>query len=69
MRSPRRVLPPLAIAAADLGVGSVLYREVSILLGLLLLVCGLGILVTVVYEPLCRVGSVLRRHLSGEAAE
>lgn len=69
MRSARRVLPPLAIAAADLGIGGLLYREVSVLLGLLLLVCGLGILITLAYEPLCLISSVLRRHLSEETTE
>jgi hypothetical protein len=69
MGSSRRVLPPLAIAALDLGVGSLLYTHVSVLLGLLLLVCGLSVLIAVTYEPLVRVGTVLRRRFSGPAAE
>ena len=69
MGSSRRLLPPLAIAALDLGVGSLLYAHVSVLLGLLLLVCGLSVLVTVAYEPLVRVGSVLWRRFSEPTAE
>lgn len=69
MRSVRRALPPLVLATADLGVGSWLYQEVSALLGLLLLVCGLGVLIIVAYDPLSLVGSVLWRRLSGLTAE
>jgi hypothetical protein len=69
MGSSRRVLPPLVVAAADLGVGGLLYAHVSALLGLLLLVCGLGVLVTVASEPLSRVGSVLRRRSSEPTTE
>jgi hypothetical protein len=42
---------------------------VSVLLGLLLLVCGLSVLIAVTYEPLVRVGSVLWRRFSGPTAE
>jgi tetrahydromethanopterin S-methyltransferase subunit D len=69
MRTVRRAVPPLAIAAADLAVGSLLYLRVSVLLGLLLLVCGVGVLVTIAWEPLSRAGAVLLRRLSGETAE
>ena len=69
MGSSRRLLPPLAVAVLDLGVGSLLYAHVSVLLGLLLLVCGLSVLVAVAYEPLVRVGSVLWRRFSEPAAE
>lgn len=69
MRPARRPVPALLIAAADLGVGGLLYLHVSVLLGLLLLVCGAGVLVTVAWEPLSRVGSVLRRRLSEGTAE
>jgi hypothetical protein len=57
------------VAVADLGVGGVLYREVSAILGLLLLVCGLSVLVAVAYDPLKRGGSVLWRHVSELTAE
>lgn len=64
MRSVRRALHPLLIAIADLGVGGLLYQQVSALLGLLLLVCGLSVLITVTYEPLSFAGSLLRRRFS-----
>ena len=64
MRSVRRALPPLVLATADLGVGGWLYQEVSVLLGLLLLVCGLGVLIIAASEPLSLVGSVLWRRVS-----
>ena len=69
MKSIRRALPPFILAATNLGVGGWLYQEVSVLLGLLLLVCGLGVLITVTWEPLNRVGSVLWRRFSEETAE
>ncbi|MEF8842495.1 MAG: hypothetical protein V5A62_12860 [Haloarculaceae archaeon] len=69
MRSLRRALPPLVVAAADLGVGGLLYREVSAILGLLLLVCGLSVLIAVAYDPLKRGGSVLWRRVSELTAE
>ncbi|PSQ12716.1 hypothetical protein BRC93_01320 [Halobacteriales archaeon QS_5_70_15] len=69
MGSPRHALPPLLIAAADLGVGSLLYTHVSVLLGVLLLVCGLSVLVTVAYDPLSLVGSALWRRVSESSAE
>ena len=69
MGSSRRALPPLAIAAADLGVGSLLYAHVSVLLGLLLLVCGLSVLITVSNEPVRTAVSVLRRRRSEPRTE
>lgn len=69
MGSPRRALPPILLAAADIGVGGFLYSHVSALLGLLLLVCGLSVLITVAYGPLVLAGSVLYRHLSASTAE
>lgn len=69
MESARRALPPLAIVIADLGIGAFLYQRVSVLLGLLLLVCGLSVLITIAYEPLIRFGSVLWRRVSKETAE
>lgn len=69
MKEPaRRILPPLVVAAADIGVGSLLYHQVSAPLGLLLLVCGLGVLVTLASGSLNLVGSALWRRLSEEAA-
>lgn len=64
MNSLRSSIPPLVLAATNLGVGSWLYQEVSVLLGLLLLVCELRVLTTVAWDPLNRVGSVLWRRFS-----
>lgn len=61
--SVRGALSPLLLAAADLYFGSLLYLHVSALLGLLLLVCGLSVLLTVAWDPLNLVVSTLRRHL------
>ena len=69
MGSTRRVFPPLVIAAADIAVGGLLYQQVSVLLGLLLLVCGLSVLITAASEPLSHVGSALWRYVSGRTAE
>lgn len=69
MGSTRRVFPPLVIAAADLAVGGLLYQQVSVLLGLLLLVCGLSVLITAASEPLSRVGSALWRYVTGRTTE
>lgn len=65
MGSVRRALRPILIAIVDLGVGGLLYQQVSVLLGLLLVVCGLSVLVTVAYEPMSFAGSLLRRRFSG----
>lgn len=65
MESVRRALHPLLIAIADIGVGGLLYQQVSALLGLLLVVCGLSVLVTLAYEPMNLAGTFLRRRLSG----
>jgi hypothetical protein len=69
MGSARSSVPAFVLVAADLAVGGLLYYRVSVLLGLLLLVCGLSVLVTVAYEPLSLVGSVLRRRLTDGAGE
>lgn len=69
MGSTRRAFSPLLIAAADFVVGGLLYQRVSVLLGLLLLVCGVSVLVTAASEPLSHVGSALWRYLSGRTAE
>lgn len=69
MTSLHRALSPFVVAVADLGVGGVLYQEVSPLLGGLLLVVGLLVLCTVGYESLCHGGSALRRRLSEPTTE
>ncbi|MFC6938794.1 hypothetical protein ACFQE8_02315 [Salinirubellus sp. GCM10025818] len=67
--SARRTVPPLLVAAADIGVGGLLYQQVSILLGVLLLACGVSVLITVAYEPLCLLGSALWRRFEGETTK
>lgn len=68
MGPARNAVPPLVVAASDLGVGSLLYHQGSHLLGILLLVCGLSVLITAAWDPLNLVGSVLwRRFLEGSA--
>jgi hypothetical protein len=57
------------VATADVCVGSLLYQQVSVLLGLLLLICGFSVLVVVASEPLSRVVSKLHRYRSGERVE
>ena len=69
MASLHRALSPLVVAAADLGVGGLLYQEVSVTLGGVLLAAGLLVLCTVAYESLSHGGSVLRRRFSEPAAE
>lgn len=69
MGPTRRAFSPLLIAAADLAVGGLLYQQASVLLGLLLIVCGLSVLITAASEPLSLVGSVLWRYLSDRTAE
>lgn len=69
MRSLRRVFRPFFLVATNFSVGSWLYQEVSVLLGLLLLVCGLAVLITVIWDPLGHVGSVLWRRFSELVAE
>jgi hypothetical protein len=69
MGSARSSVPAFVLVAADLAVGGLLYYRVSVLLGLLLLVCGLSVLITVAYEPLSLVGAVLRRRLTDGAGE
>jgi hypothetical protein len=69
MQSLHRALSPFMLAAADLGVGGLLYQEVSATLGGVLLAAGLLVLATVAYESLTHGGSVLRRRVSAETAE
>lgn len=69
MMSLHRSLSPFILAAADLGVGGLLYQEVSATLGGVLLAAGLLVLATVAYESLTHGGSVLRQHFSEPRAE
>ena len=68
MGSVRDTLRPLSIAVVDLYVGGVLFQEVSVMLGLLMLVCGLSVLITVAYDPMSRAGSLLRRCVSARSS-
>jgi hypothetical protein len=63
MGSVRDTLRPLSIAIVDLYVGGVLFQEVSVMLGLLMLVCGRSVLITVAYDPMNRAGSLLRQRV------
>lgn len=69
MKSTKDAFPPLLIAAADLGVGGLLYQQVSVVLGVLLFVCGTSVLITVASGSLSLAGSVLWRSLLEETAE
>ena len=69
MTALHRALSPVVVAAADLGVGGLLYQEVSAPLGGVLVVAGLLVLCTVAYESLSHGGSVLRRRFSEPRAE
>jgi hypothetical protein len=69
MGSTHRAVPPLVVAAADIGVGGLLYHQVSPLLGVLLLACGVSVLITVAYEPLRLLGSALWRRFQGETTK
>lgn len=57
-------LHPVMLAAADLGIGGVLYRELSAVLGGLLIAAGLLVFVTVAITALYHGGVNLRQHVS-----
>lgn len=57
-------LHPVMLAAADLGIGGVLYRELSAVLGGLLIAAGLLVVITVAITTLYRGGVSLRQHVS-----
>lgn len=54
---------PVLLAAADLGVGGLLYQQVSAGLGVVLVIAGMLILCRVVYQALSHGGSVLWRRI------
>jgi len=56
-----QVLRPVLLAAADLGVGGLLYQQVSAALGVVLVIAGMLVLGRVVYQALIHGSSMLWR--------
>lgn len=56
-------LRPILLAVADLGIGGLLYQQVSATLGAVLVIAGLLVLCKVIYQALSRGVSVLWRRV------
>jgi len=56
-------LRPVLLAVADIGLGGLLFQQVSSVLGVVLFIVGVLVLCRVVYQVLSRGGSVLWRHV------
>ncbi|MFB6207180.1 MAG: hypothetical protein ABEJ05_11715 [Haloglomus sp.] len=65
----RNALRPVVLAAADFGIGSLLYQHVSAPLGVVLVVAGLFVLCSAGYETLSHGRSVLQRRFPRPAGE